>query len=384
MAAFAAGVASERPVFLADPVWGAAERAALGAMIQSSVGPKLPVEPRGWLMIPSGGSGGKLKFARHDQDTVAAAVLGFSRHFAVDRIHSLGVLPLHHVSGLMAWMRAALTGGSYLPWDWKRLEAGERPFLSSGPWFLSVVPTQLQRLLGSPGAIEWLRGFQAVFVGGGPVWPALAAAAAEARLPISLSYGTTETAAMAAALRPDEFLAGGRSCGLPLPHAQIDLTAEGVVRIAGESVFHGYFPDRNFEARTVPPSGGSMTEARQCITGDLGRIDKGGRLSILGRRDALVITGGKKVDPSEVEAALWATGEFSDLAVVGVPDPEWGEALVACYPADQKPPDLARVAAGCADLAGFKRPRRYLAVSEWPRNAQGKVNRLALLAAIRG
>jgi O-succinylbenzoic acid--CoA ligase len=282
----------------------------------------------------------------------------------------------------MAWMRAALTGGVYLPWDWKRLEAGERPILPhQGPWFLSLVPTQLQRLLDSPGALEWMREFQAVFVGGGPAWPALAAAAAEARLPISLSYGATETAAMVSALRPDEFLAGMRNCGAPLPHARIDLTSEGGIRVTGESVFHGYFPNWNAKAGPSIPLKGAWRGAREFITGDLGEFEES-HLRILGRRDALIITGGKKVDPSEIEAALWATGEFSDVAVVGIADPEWGEAVVACYPADRKPPDLALVASRFGDLAGFKRPRRYLAVPDWPRNAQGKVNRQALLAAI--
>src|SRR4029077_18639896 len=126
---------------------------------------------RGWLMIPSGGTSGQLKFARHDEETIAAAVGGFCSHFQVARVSCVGVLPLHHVSGLMAWMRAALTGGKYLPWDWKRLERGDRPARMPESCFLSLVPTQLQRLLSSSEAVAWLRGFDAVFVGGGPLWP---------------------------------------------------------------------------------------------------------------------------------------------------------------------------------------------------------------------
>ena len=66
---------------------------------------------------------------------------------------------------------------------------------------LSLVPTQLQRLLALPAAVAWLRGFRVIFVGGGPVWPELSDAAARAELPVSLSYGLTETAAMVTALR---------------------------------------------------------------------------------------------------------------------------------------------------------------------------------------
>lgn len=234
---------------------------------------------------------------------------------------------------------------------------------------LSLVPTQLQRLLASPAAVAWLRGFRVIFIGGGPVWPELTTAAARAELPVSLSYGLTETAAMVAALRPAEFLAGEHSCGAALPHARISIDGEGAITVAGESVFRGYFPDER-------PS-------RKFATEDLGRLDEHGHLHILGRRDAVIITGGKKVQAVEVEAALRASGEFADVAVVGVPDPEWGHAVVACYAAADRPPDLVRVAASLQGLAAFKRPKRFVAVADWPRNAQGKLNRAALLVALR-
>jgi O-succinylbenzoic acid--CoA ligase len=266
----------------------------------------------------------------------------------------------------MAWMRAALTGGEYVAWDWRRLESGDRPAVrrGNGGWFLSLVPTQLQRLLCSAEALAWLRGFQTVFVGGGPVWPELADAAARAELPISLGYGMTETAAMAAALRPAEFLAGDRSCGAPLPHLRLDLTGEGLVRIAGGSIFRGYYPD--------------WDDRGEFSSEDLGRFDARGYLEILGRRDALIITGGEKADPAAIERALRSTGEFTDVAVIGVADEVWGRAVVACYPAAERPPDAARVAAGVQALAPHQRPRRYLALSDWPRNEQGKVNRAEL------
>jgi len=363
---FAAAAAGAGSLFLADPAWGPAERAAL----HGTMGEAGEEDPeRGWLMIPTGGSSGRIKFARHDQETIAAAVGGFGAHFRVEVVNCVGVLPLHHVSGLMAWMRAALTGGQYLPWDWKRLEAGERPAAPAGPgWFLSLVPTQLQRLLGDPEAAAWLRRFQAVFVGGGPLWPDLAESAARAEIPLSPGYGMTETAAMVAALAPADFLAGRRSCGAPLPHARISLTSDGRVRIDSRALFRGYFPD--------------WSESDAFETEDLGSFDERGELTLLGRRDALIVTGGEKVDPAEVEAALRASGQFRDVAVLGVPDPEWGEAVVAVHPAGPPPPDAARVAAALAALAPFKRPRRIVALADWPRNAQGKINRSELARRI--
>jgi O-succinylbenzoic acid--CoA ligase len=370
MAGFARAVVEGGDIFLVDPAWGESQRSALTRLLtaaETTAGAEGKAR-RGWLMIPSGGTSGELKFARHDGETIAAAVRGFCAHFGITRVNAVGLLPLHHVSGLMAWMRCVMTGGTYVPWNWPEMKDGRRPELADGSdWVLSLVPTQLQRLLEVPDAVAWLRRFKVIFIGGGPVWPELAEAAAAAGLPISLSYGMTETAAMATALRPGEFIAGQRSSGAALAHATVTITAEGVVRIEGESVFRGYFPH--------------WRDAREYQTEDLGRIDERGGLQVLGRRDAMIITGGKKVQPVEVEAALRATGLFTDVAVIGVPDAAWGEAVVACYPATDEsgPAGLAAVAENTALLA-YQRPKRYvpIAVKDWPRNAQGKLNRAAL------
>ena len=379
IARFAEAVAARGPVFLADPNWGEVEQAQFQAIIAQTplpepteaelqaAGGQLAQLDRGWLCIPTGGSSGNLRLARHDSATLAAAVRGFCTHFGVTQVNAVGLLPLHHVSGLMAWMRTVMTGGTYLPWSWKAVEAGERPLLPTvtGDWFLSLVPTQLQRLLGNAEAEAWLRGFRAVFVGGGPAWPELIEAGARARLPLAFAFGMTETAAMITALRPEEFLAGGRGCGTVLPHSRLELAADedGRIVLGGASLFRGYWP----ETRT----------GESWATEDLGRFDEHGSLQVLGRRDALIISGGEKVDPAEVEAALRMAGLFSDVVVVGVADAVWGEEVVACYPACDgalaAEPELGQ-------LAAFKRPKRYVAVPDWPRNAQGKVNRAALRA----
>lgn len=382
MAAFAEAVASGADVFLFDPTWSDSQRAEANAIVAAARGdaaatiasiPRLTLQAtgRGWLMVPSGGTSGRVKFARHDEETVAAAVRGFAAYFEMGCVNAIGVLPLYHVSGFMAWMRCALTGGTYHPWDWKRLEAGEWPELEGGAWVLSLVPTQLQRLLVNVDAVAWLRRLAIVFVGGGSVWPELADAAAAAGVRVSLSYGMTETAAMVTALRPVEFLSGERSSGRALPHARVSVNGEGLVRIEGESVFRGYYP--------------AWSEERVFVTEDLGEVDDGGRLRVLGRRDAVVISGGKKIDPAAVEAVLRGSGEFEDVAVIGVPDAEWGEAVVACYPAGANTlvPSWSGVEeAMSSGLAAHQRPKRFVAVREWPRNEQGKVNRAALRALV--
>ncbi len=356
-------------IFLCDPRLTATERGEVEAL-KAAVRDRASAVAAGWLGVRTGGSSGGVKFARHDERTLSAAVQGFCAHFGLTRVNAIDVLPAHHVSGLMARVRCAATGGEHRAWEWKRLEAGDVPALSGGvEWVISLVPTQLQRLLVSERAVAWLRQFAIVFLGGGPTWLELAEAAARAKLRISLSYGMTETAAMVTALRPEEFLAGVRSCGPALPHARVAVAADGGVSVAGESVFHGYLPE--------------WSDAREFLTGDLGRLDERGHLHLTGRRDAVIITGGKKVQPAEVEAALRASGEFSDVAVIGLPDGEWGEIVVACYAplANGHPPNLARA---IASLAPYQRPKRFVAVEPWPRNAQGKVNRAELLQTIAG
>lgn len=357
--AVALGGAGE--VFLADPAWGEAGRAEAAAAGRAG----LPATERGWLMVPTGGSSGGLRFARHDGHTLAAAVEGFVRHFDVRRVNSVGVLPLHHVGGLLGWLRSALTGGRHLPCDWRRLAAGDWPVLSGSGWFLSLVPTQLARLLERAEAVEALRRFDSVLLGGAAADPELLARAADARIPLVLSYGMTETAAMATAQRPGDFLAGDRTSGRPLPHIRLEVDAEGAIAVGGPSLFRGYHPDWRHERKLF-------------LTSDLGALDAGGRLLVRGRSDAVIVTGGEKVQPEEVEAALRpALG--ADVAVVGLPDPVWGSRVTAVYPAHARP-DLAAGRSLAARLAPAQRPKDYVALPEWPRNAAGKLDRARLVA----
>jgi O-succinylbenzoic acid--CoA ligase len=270
----------------------------------------------------------------------------------------------------MAWMRCVLTGGEYRPAAWQEIEAGRWPELSerSDGWVISLVPTQLERLLRQPETGDRLRRFRCIFLGGAPAWPELLEQAAAERLPLSVGYGMTETAAMATALRPQEFLAGRRGSGGPLPHVRVQLEEGGRIVLHGESIFRGYYPD--------------WDRAGCFATEDLGELDRYGQLTVHGRRDGVIITGGEKVRPEEVEAILRGTGQFADVAVLGVPDARWGEQVVAAYAAGAAP-DWERVRAAVeARLASYKRPKDYVALAPWPRNAQGKLNRPQLREAV--
>jgi O-succinylbenzoic acid--CoA ligase len=99
------------------------------------------------------------------------------------------------------------------------------------------------------------------------------------------------------------------------------------------------------------------------------------------RADDVIISGGEKVDPAAVEAVLRATGQFADIAVVGAPHPEWGMEVVALYPAAERAVDWTAVQEAVRrQLAPARRPKRYVPVTAWPRNALGKLNRANLRA----
>lgn len=361
---FAGLAAGDGAVLLGDPSWGSAESLEAARLLRHAGRP----DGRGWLCIPTGGSGGRLRFACHDQSTLQAAVEGFRAHFGLGSINAVGVLPLHHVSGLMSWLRCALSGGQHLDWGWRALEEGRLPVLGEGDWVISLVPTQLQRLLQRPLLRSWLGRFRVIFLGGAPAWPSLLDEARAAGLRLSMSYGMTETAAMVAALRPEDFLAGADGVGSAMPHATLRLNDEGLVCISGRSLMHGYL--------------GGEPRLGEFVTQDLGRFDAKGGLHIEGRCDAVIITGGEKVAPAELEAEIRGAGWGADVAVIGLPDAEWGSRVVACVPPGSAIQDFERVEAALrANLAAFKRPKEWIVIDPWPRTAQGKINRARLAEA---
>jgi O-succinylbenzoic acid--CoA ligase len=320
------------------------------------------------ILIPTGGSSGQVRFAMHTWDTLAASVAGFQAYFEVDRVNSFCILPLYHVSGLMQFLRSFLSGGQFvLP------QSLTEPSIAFNPadFFLSLVPTQLQRLMSDSVAGDRLSQFHTVLLGGAPAWEDLLNRARQASLRLAPTYGMTETASQVATLKPEDFLQGRSGCGQVLPHAHIQIQDEvggavaigrvGTVAIQAASLALGYYPDR-FTASWFQ-------------TDDLGYFNPQGYLHIVGRKTHKIITGGENVFPQEVEAAIRATGFVKDVYVLGLPDPDWGEVVTAAYvPIASLESDTLQ-AALAQHLAPFKRPKYWIALAQLPRNPQGKVNR---------
>jgi len=379
-------------VFLFNPRWGEKERTEALEIAQpkwivdevstkefceASVSPRRDEgEIEGFrVMIPTGGSSGQLRFAIHDSGTLAAAVDGLKQYFRSPTISSLCMLPLYHVSGFMQTIRAVLTGGKVVFSLGSDFGEDCQTLFSRAPEdrFLSLVPTQLRRLIEDGSAVYRLREFRAIFCGGGPLPEDLARVSRETRLPLAPTYGMTETAAQVATLLPEEFLSGIEGQGRPLPHVRVDIAnAEpetggvGDILIQGSSLFRGYF-------REAPRREGFFA------TGDRGRLDAEGRISVLGRGGRTIISGGENIDLQEIEVAFLGTGLVEDVAAFGVDDKKWGSRLCVAYVTTDRQnleADLKREIG--KRLASFKQPKSWLGINGLPRNALGKIDLVGL------
>ncbi|MBE2315035.1 AMP-binding protein [Solirubrobacter sp. CPCC 204708] len=243
-------------------------------------------------------------------------------------------LPLSHIGGLMVLLRSWLT----------RTTAVIGPADTPDVTVASLVPTQLARLIHQPPP-ETLRD---VMLGGAPADPTLLVRARAAGWPVRPSYGLTQ-ACSAVALAD---IGDTETSGRPLPGVTIDLAADGEIIVSGASVVGG-------------------THA----TGDLGSwLD--GRLVVHGRKVDTIVSGGENVMPQEVEAVLLSHPAVLEAAVVGRPDPEWGEAVTAFVVLGADAPDLREFVR--ERLAPFKVPKGIEQVEALPRNAAGKVLRREL------
>ena len=179
----------------------------------------------------------------------------------------------------------------------------------------------------------------------------------------------TETASGVVALLDDEGEAAAATVGRPLPGVELRVE-DGEIQVRGPMVFAGYLDDRKATDAAIDRDG-------WLHTGDLGRIDDAGRLSVLGRGDDVIVRGGENIAPAEVEAVIATHPDVADVAVVGVPDPRLGAIPVAAVvaspgadPSDEVLREHARTV-----LAGFKVPARFIRLRELPRTPLGKVSR---------
>ena len=376
------------------------------------------------LVVPTSGSTGTPKSVAHSVKTLKASI-----HSTAYELGSHGAwmlfLPPTHIAGVQVIARASVAGtllgldeqdglpgalaplvdlsghfdasvfvGAFERWD-ARVRSDHA--LSDLPLFTSFVPTQLERIVsaaedGDEAVGRALARFEAILVGGAATPPALLDRARSLGARIVTTYGSSETAG------------GCVYNALPLQGVELKVNDDDQLMITGPSIALGYIYEtgaftnvdgNDADTRRRFFSTPELATTRVLLTSDLARLTRDEatgltRLTVLGRADDVIISGGRKIVPQALERALEGTGEFREVLVVPVESKEWGEKAVAltvpklegALPTQTWTADLhtqLTIATALAD-AGFARhemPRAILTTGPLPRLASGKVDRKA-------
>ena len=339
------------------------------------------------VILGSGGSSGGRRWCLQPQSHLQASAAASGQWLQGQGLDPsttvlVNPLPLHHISGLMPLVRSWCWGVPHhvLPPALLRdpgalAEAVAVP--EQRPAVLSLVPTQLERLLQAEAGLAWLARFALIWVGGAGLDPAVAARARSAGLRLSPCYGATETAAMVCALPPAAFLRGEHSCGAALADVTLRLAPEdGAVEVATDRLALGWLGAGGLEPLALQPG-------RWWRSGDGGRLDDRGALTIHGRLDGAIHSGGVTVFPDQLSLRLQAEARQAGwplAAVLLLPrlDPPWGERLVALVRPQAEGDGQALVRA-LTELVrhwpAAERPRHWLLCPELDTGAAGKWER---------
>ena len=371
--------------------WGAADPAAVLHQLQQDHGPG--------VLAGSGGSLGERRWCLQPLAHLRASAQAtgqWLRLQGLDPAHCLHLNPLppHHVSGLMPWVRAWHWGGTCIDLEPQLLRDGAAlaaalpaaELQATGAVLLSLVPTQLHRLLAYPPAVEWLQQLSVIWVGGAPLPAALAEQARQLGLRLAPCYGSTETAAMVCVQSPERFLAGEPGCGQPLDDVALRVDcASGALELKTERLSPGAL----HQGRWLP-----LTRSRDgwWRSSDAAQLSASG-LQIMGRLDGAIHSGGETVFPEQVELTLRAL-----IAAQGVPlrellllseaDPQWGERLVALLRFDagagtDLAPWIEQLTALARRLPPAQRPAQWVVCPDLAPTVTGKWQRQRWQAWLR-
>jgi O-succinylbenzoic acid--CoA ligase len=274
----------------------------------------------------------------------------------------LCTLPVSHVGGLSILLRSAIYATTAVVHERFETDRVVSALGTQQVTLVSLVATTLARLLDA--GLSAPPALRCALTGGGPVPRALVQRARTARVPLSLTYGLTESCSQVTTVPAAEADAPGISAGPPLFCTELEIARDGEILARGP---------------TVAP--GAIEADGWLHTGDLGELDEQGRLIVSGRKADTIVSGGENVAPAEVEAVLEAHPGVLEAAVLGRSDPEWGEAVTAIVVARSGAElEAESLRAHCAAaLAPYKVPKQIvLASGPLPRTRSGKLLRRTL------
>jgi O-succinylbenzoic acid--CoA ligase len=329
------------------------------AAARAALAPERPLEPGADLVVVTSGSTGGARAVLLPADALTAAATATHERLGGPGAWLLA-LPVSAIAGLQVLCRSILAGEPVTVLEREETLAVATARMPAGRRYTALVPTQLRRFLDSEP--DGLRAFDAVLVGGAATDPALLARAHDAGVAVVTTYGMTETAG------------GCVYDGEPLDGVRARVT-DGGVDLAGPVLALGY--------RLDPAATAEAFADGWFRTRDVGVLHEG-RLTVTGRLDDVVITGGVNVAPAAVEAALRAHPGVADVVVFGRPDEEWGQRVVAAVvPAAGTAPDLTVLRTWVADRLGVPAaPRELHLIDSVPLLHTGKPDRRGVAAAV--
>jgi o-succinylbenzoate---CoA ligase len=333
---------------------------AVAAAARAALRPDEPVEEGADLLVVTSGSTGSPRAV-----LLSAAALRASAAATAERLGGEGswllALPASAVAGLQVLCRSVLAGRRpEVLEDGETLAAAVSRLPDDDRRYLSLVPTQLRRWLAAePDA---LRSLDAVLVGGAAADPVLLEQARAEGVRVVTTYGMTETAG------------GCVYDGIPL--AGVGVRVREGVELGGPTLALGY--------RCDPAATAAAFADGWFRTRDAGTLDADGRLTVHGRLDEVVVTGGVNVAPQAVEAALRSHPSVADAVVLGRPDDEWGQRVVAAVvPAEGMVPELGDLRRWVGERLGAPAaPRELHLLDALPTLHTGKPDRRAVAARI--
>jgi O-succinylbenzoic acid--CoA ligase len=311
------------------------------------------------LLIETSGSTGRPKGVVLPRRAVLASVEASAARLGASGRWLLA-LPSSYVAGVQVIVRSLVAGHEPVVVDGLDIGRASAAGHGDAPTFASLVPTQLHRIVGNPEQVAALARCHTVLVGGGALDRDLRRRAEEHGVHVVATYGSSETAG------------GCVYDGLPLDGVKVRLGDGGRVEVAGPTLFSHYDADPELTASTVVDG--------WFLTSDAGRLTDDGRLEVVGRIDDVVVSGGVKIPLATVAERLRRHLLVQQAEVFGVPDPEWGQKLVAVVVGTAHDAELR-------DWISMEHPRSWAPrefrwVAELPLLPNGKVDVQALRASL--
>ena len=265
-------------------------------------------------------------------------------------------LPLYHIGGYSLLFRALISGGSLA--IGAPDETLDRSLLNFPLTHLSLVPTQLYRLLADQKSATLLRKLKAVLLGGSAAPKSLIDEAIRQEIPLYLSYGSTEMSSQIATT-PAPIAAIQQNSGNILPHRDLCVAKDGELLVKGPCLFQGYLRNGIIEPQA--------DDEGWFHTADVGRLSEKGEVTVLGRKDNMFISGGENIHPEEIEKALMMIDGIREALVVPVSDKEYGQRPAAFIQSvdGEKPDESAIIEAMHSRVGKLKTPIHYFFVEQW-------------------